>query len=185
MHEKLVSDAMTRPVRFVRPGDTLLTAAGIMREHHISGLPVIDEAGKLRGIVSERDVVREMHRATGIGSPRGLLEILLGTESAEGVTSLETTRNRLRNAHVQEAMSTRPVTIEADDTLEEAVRLFRQYSVNRLPVLEKGTLVGILTRQDVIIAMAGEVRRSANLPSRVIPGAHDRKGHRGVVAVEP
>lgn len=171
MHEKLVSDAMTRPVRFVRPIDTLATAAGIMREHHLSGLPVLDADGELCGIVSERDVVRELHRATGVGSPRGLLDLIL--EAPKGAVSpIEAARRRLQHATVEEAMTRKPVTVEADDTLEEAIRLFRQFSVNRLPVMEKGRLVGILTRQDAIIALAGEVRRSANLPTRLIPQAH-------------
>lgn len=172
MHEKLVSDAMTRPVRFVRPTDTLATAAGIMREHHISGLPVLDADGDLVGIISERDVVKELHRATGVGSPRGLLDLLLEAPSSSGVSSLEATRRRLQHAKVEGAMSHRPVTVEADDTLEEAIRVLRQFGVNRLPVLEKGRMVGILTRQDAIIALAGEVRRSANMPTRLIPAAH-------------
>ncbi|MDE1819741.1 MAG: CBS domain-containing protein [Euryarchaeota archaeon] len=172
MHEKLVSDAMTRPVRFVRPEDTLATAAGIMREHHISGLPVLDPDGKLCGIISERDIVKELHKATGVGSPRGLLDIILEAPSVGGVSSLEATRRRLQHARVEEAMSGRPVTVDADDTLEEAIRIFRQYSVNRLPVMDKERMVGILTRQDAIIALAGEVRRSANLPTRLIPQAH-------------
>jgi CBS domain-containing protein len=172
MHEKLVSDAMTRPVRFVRPKDTLMTAAGIMREHHLSGLPVLDADGQLQGIISERDIAQEMHRSAGVASPRGLLELILGTEASGGATMLEVCRNRLMNAHVDEVMSKKPVTVDADDTLEEAARLLRQYNVNRLPVMDHGDLVGILTRQDVIVALAGEVRRSANMPSRLIPTAH-------------
>lgn len=172
MHEKLVSDAMTRPVRFVRPEDTLLTAAGILREHHISGLPVLDSEGKLVGVLSERDIVRELHRSTGVGSPRGLLDLLLGAESAPGISTFESTRRRLENAKVEQAMSRRPATVAADDTLEEAVRLFRQYAVNRLPVLEGDVMVGILTRQDVILALAGDIRRSAEMPSRLLPKAH-------------
>ena len=56
--------------------------------------------------------------------------------------------------------------------VREAIRVLRQFGVNRLPVLQKGRMVGILTRQDAIIALAGEVRRSANLPARLIPAAH-------------
>lgn len=172
MHEKMVTDAMTRPVRFVRPSDTLATAAGILREHHISGLPVLNADGDLVGIISERDIIKELHRATGVGSPRGLLDLLLEAPSTGGVSSLEATRRRLEHARVEEVMSARPVTIDADDTLEEAIRVLRQFGVNRLPVLQKGRMVGILTRQDAIIALAGEVRRSANLPARLIPAAH-------------
>lgn len=172
MHEKLVSDAMTRPVRFVRPQDTLATAAGIMREHHISGLPVLDADGKLVGIVSERDIVRELHHATGVGSPRGLLDLILESSTSGGLTPVEAARRRLEHAKVDSAMSRKPVTVDSDDTLEEAIRIFRQFSVNRLPVMEGDRMVGILTRQDAIIALAGEARRSANLPNRLIPQAH-------------
>lgn len=155
-----VHEAMTTEVVTSTPDDTLFEAARVMRENRVSGLPVIAPDRTVLGIISERDLVRELHRAAGIFSFRGVLDLVLAIEGVEGPERLIAGIRHLKSAHVREAMSPRPVTVESDDTLSEALRLMGQYDVNRLPVILDGRLAGIITRSDVLRAIG----RGAGLP---------------------
>lgn len=151
-----VSEIMTHTVVKVLESTPLLKAARLMRTYHVSGLPVLDDAGsKVVGVVSEKDLVRGLDKSTGIASPRGLLDLLLGSAPHKGPTLLELCEHRLANGHVGEVMTARPIVIDSEATIHEAARLMRVGGVNRLPVVdETGRLVGIVTRNDVVEALA-------------------------------
>ena len=68
---------MSRVVHTVSTRSSLLGAVRIMRRQRVSGLPVLDSSSQLVGIVSEKDIVRDLNRAAGVASDRGLLELLL------------------------------------------------------------------------------------------------------------
>jgi CBS-domain-containing membrane protein len=169
-----VSEIMTRSVVVAKAEMSLEQAARLMREYHISGLPVIGEDRRVLGIVSERDLVRDLHKATGIASARGLLDLLLGSAPEKGESLLEVCHHRLRNGHVRDAMTSKAIPVDHEATLHEAARLMQLSRVNRLPVLdEKKRLVGIVTRGDVVRAITGGPEhargslRPAPLPARV------------------
>jgi CBS domain-containing protein len=149
-----VREIMVSKVVSTAPSDSLLFAARAMREHHVSGLPVVTTDGKVVGVVSERDIMQELHRSAGLMSYRGVLDILLAFSGATGVDRIRQSVGRLESGTVRDVMSRKPVTAGADDTLQECLRLMRQYSINRLPILEQERMVGIVTRGDVINAMA-------------------------------
>ena len=154
-----VADVMTELVVTVSPEARLEEAARLLREHHISGLPVVAPPHHVVGLLSERDIVQALHRATGLNSARGLLDLLLESAPPKGESILEVCRRQLRNARVADAMSSRVVTVDRDAPLHEAARLMRLHGVKRLPVVDaKGQLVGIVTRADVVQAVSGEVR---------------------------
>lgn len=153
----LVRDVMSAPVYTARENWSLLDAARTMRTVHISGLPVVDAKDAVVGILSERDLTHDLDRAFGLESPRGMLDLLLAAGGKGGEKLIERYMDRMRRAKVSEAMSKKPVTIEEDATLGEAVSLIRQYGVNRLPVVKDGRLVGVLTRLDVLEILAPEV----------------------------
>ena len=141
-----VSDVMTQLVVTVSPDARLDEAARLLREHHVSGLPVVAPPHRLVGLLSERDIVRSLHAATGVDSARGLLDLLLGSAPPKGESILEVCRRQLRNSRVAEAMSSRVVTVDRDAPLHEAARQMRLHGVKRLPVVDaQGGLVGIVS----------------------------------------
>jgi CBS domain-containing protein len=153
MHHILVRSVMTQPVRTTSPERTLLDAAEEMREAHVSGLPVVDLHGIVVGVLSEKDIVRALHQSSGLGSARGLIDFVLAVGGIGRTALIPDVLHRLRNTKVDAVMSRRPVTVDPASTVGEAARLMNQYSVNRLPVEKEGTLVGIVTRHDVMTAL--------------------------------
>lgn len=157
--ETRVHEVMTTTVVTIPPDARLEEAARLLRHHHVSGLPVVDPSPHVVGVLSERDIVRELHRATGVDSPRGLLDLLLESSPSKGESILEVCRRQLHNARVGDAMTKRVVTVDPDATLIDAARTMGQHGVKRLPVVDaKGNLLGIVTRADIVRSVSGEAR---------------------------
>jgi CBS domain-containing protein len=136
-----VNDLMSRDVLTATPETPLKEAAALLAEKGISGLPVVDENGAVVGVLSEADVVVK----AGSEAPRGgLLGWLMEPDFDF--------HDKITAKTVGEAMSAPAVTIEPGKQVHEAARLMVAESVNRLPVVEDGKLVGILTRADVVRA---------------------------------
>jgi CBS domain-containing protein len=150
----VVREVMTRDVVTAAPDWSLARAARTMREYRISGLPVVDNGGALVGVLSEKDIVSTLDRATGLGHARGLLDILLEENGSKELQRVGEAIRRLEHARVEQSMSRRPVTIDPEASFFEAARRLSQYAVTRLPVVDGGRLVGILTRQDLADALA-------------------------------
>jgi CBS domain-containing protein len=142
---------MTRQVITVASGAAVLEAANTMLQNHISGLPVVDEAGKLVGIVSQGDFIRRAE--IGTQRKRGRwLKFLLGP----GKAASDFVRERGRK--VAEIMTADPCTVTEDATLEAIVELMERNNVKRLPVVRGDRLVGIVTRTNLLSAVAGLAR---------------------------
>ncbi len=141
----LVRDIMTTPVVTVRPETPLKEVARLLVERRISGVPVVDADGRVLGVVSEADfLVREAGEAR---SPRHLLWWFVAPR--ETVQSA-----RLRSTTAGGAMTSPAITIGPDRPLSEAAALMARSKVNRLPVVEAGQLVGIVSRADIVRAFA-------------------------------
>ena len=144
---------MTRSVITIAPDSTILDAAKTMLQHHVSGLPVVDAAGKLVGIVSEGDFVRRSE--IGTQRKRGRwLKFLLGAGSAATDYVHEYGRK------ISDVMTSEPLTVAEDATLEEIVTLMEANGVKRLPVMKGDKLVGIVSRANLLQAvasLAGEI----------------------------
>jgi CBS domain-containing protein len=154
-----VSEVMTRLVVTTTPNARLEEAARLLRENHVSGLPVVSPPHRVVGLLSERDIVRALHRATGVASPRGLLDLLLESAPSQGESVLKVCRQQLKNGRVADAMTKRVVSIDPDAPLSEAARRMREHGFKRLPVVDAdGKLVGILSRADIVQAVSGELR---------------------------
>ena len=155
-----VTDVKTRTVIVVDPSARLAAAARLMRQSHVSGLPVVNRTGSLVGIVSEVDIVRDLDRSVGVASPRGLLDLVLGSAPSKGASSLTVCRNRLSHGRVEEVMVRKVVSVRPDDPIRKANRLFRGEMVHRLPVVDDSKRVlGIVTPEDLEKA-APEGRRT-------------------------
>lgn len=131
---------MTDSVVSVKPGASLRDAAAVLVEHGISGLPVVDDQGVVVGVLSETDIVM---KASGGSERSGFLTWLFDTELANDKVVAES---------VAEAMSSPAVTIAPSKPVHDAARLMIEEGVNRVPVVENGVLVGILTRSDIVRA---------------------------------
>jgi CBS domain-containing protein len=144
-------DVMTSPVVSVGPDDSVSEAARIMLQRHISGLPVIDKEGRLVGIVTEGDFLRRTETGTQRRRPRWL-EYLLGP----GRLADEYTRSHGRK--VREVMTADPLTASDDTPLDEIVHTMEKRGIKRLPVLRGTEVVGIVSRANLVHALAGVAR---------------------------
>jgi CBS domain-containing protein len=138
---------MTRKVITVKIATPIVDAANIMLENYVSGLPVTDEAGRLVGIVSQGDFIRRAE--IGTQRKRGRwLKFLLGP----GKVASDFVHERGRK--VGEIMTLDPRTVTEDATLEDIVQLMERNNIKRLPVMRGDQLVGIVTRSNLLQAVA-------------------------------
>ena len=139
-----VRDVMTQSVISVPPEMSLRDVARLLIDHQISGVPVVDEAGAVVGVVSEADLlVKQLSRPVSRRLP---LEWILGERHDP-----EELRHRAATT-AAETMSAPAVTIDADRPLREAAAVMIDRSVNRLPVTSTGRMIGIITRADLVRA---------------------------------
>lgn len=141
------SDIMTREVVSVGPDAAIGDAIRRMLDHRISGLPVVDGGGKVVGMLTEGDLLRRGETGTERHRSRWL-EFLLGA----GRLADEYVRTHGRK--VGEIMTEHVVSAAEDTPLSEIVRLMEHRRVKRLPVLRGGALVGIISRADLVRALA-------------------------------
>jgi CBS domain-containing protein len=147
-----VRDVMTREVVTVPASATLYQAALLMHRHHVSGLPVVAARGRLVGVITETDVMRVLSEEIG----QSALGVLVGPSTSGGRAQdglLGRYRHTLRRTRVRTAMTPDPVSIGPEATIEEASRALIEHKVNRLPIVERNRLVGILSREDVVRAI--------------------------------
>ena len=141
---------MTKRVIAVGPETSVVEAANTMLQHHVSGLPVIDQ-GKLVGIVSEGDFIRRSE--IGTGRKRGRwLKFILGS----GRSAADFIHEHGRT--VSKVMTPSPVTVTEDTSLAEIVELMERHHVKRLPVMRDEKVVGIVSRANLLQAVASLAR---------------------------
>jgi CBS domain-containing protein len=150
---KTVADVMTSNPVVVTPQTSLKQAIEILAEQKISGLPVIDDTGKLVGIISETDL---MWQETGVETPPYIMFL-------DSVIYLQNPARHEKEIHkalgetVADVMSDRVVTIEPNKSVKEAARLMHDKKIRRLPVIDaERQVIGIITQGDIIRMMAME-----------------------------
>ena len=161
---------MTSPVVSVEADATVVQAAQIMLQKRISGLPVVDKDGRLVGIVTEGDFLRRAETGTERRRPRWL-EFLIGP----GRLADEYTRSHSRK--LEDVMTSDPVIVSEDAPLEEIVNVMERHQIKRLPVVRGQQLVGIVSRANLLQALAS-VHREAE------PSAQSDEVIRGLVLAE-
>src|SRR5262249_33664565 len=142
------SDVMTREVVSVRPDSSILEAVRLMLQRRISGLPVTDDGGRLVGIVTEGDFLRRVETGTERKRARWI-EFLMGPGK------LATEYVHTSGRKVQDVMTPDVRTVGEDAPLEKIVHLMERHHVKRLPVVSGGRVVGIVTRANLVRALAG------------------------------
>ncbi len=143
----IASDVMTRNFLSISPDTSVAEAIRLMLDNRISGLPVIDAAGRLVGILTEGDLLRRGETGTERHRPRWL-EILMGPGRLAGEYV------RTHGRRVEEIMTRDLVTVTPETSLDEVVGLMERRRIKRVPVLDGDVPVGIVSRADLLRALA-------------------------------
>jgi CBS domain-containing protein len=150
-------DVMTQHVITVTPDASILEALRLMLENGISGLPVVDSNGNLAGIVTEGDFLRRSETGTERRRPRWV-EFLLGPGSlAKDYVHAHARR-------IDEVMTDDVKTIAEDADLGDVVALMEKHRIKRLPVVRGNALVGIVSRANLLHALASLARETSPSP---------------------
>jgi CBS domain-containing protein len=116
----LIRDIMSKIVVSVRPDATLMDAVKVLTKHHLSGAPVVTTGGELIGFISEPN----------------LMDVLFD--------------EAIRGEKVSDYMNCEVHAVHPDDHISDAASLFAIYGIRRLPVVENGHLIGVVTRRDLL-----------------------------------
>ena len=144
-------DIMTLGVVSVQSNASVMRAVQPMLQNEISGLPVVDDKGSLVGIVTEGDFLRRGELGTQRKRPRWL-EFLVGP----GRLAEEYVHACGRK--VDQIMTPDPYTVSVDTPVDEIVRLMEKHRIKRLPVVENGKPVGVVSRANLLTALASAAR---------------------------
>lgn len=131
----LVKEIMTTNVKTIRPEDTVKRLADLMMENKIGSLVVVEGSGEVVGIATERDIIRD---------------IVLSGKDPEDVK-------------VRDVMTKNLVTVNPNDSLEKAAEVMVTHKIKKLPVIDRGALVGIITATDLIAYENRLVEKIASL----------------------
>jgi CBS domain-containing protein len=151
------SDVMSRDVVSIGQSAAVSEATRLMLDRRISGLPVLDEAGKVVGILTEGDLLRRSETGTERHRPRWL-EILMGPGRIAG----EYVRTHGRK--VGEVMTRELISVAEDTPLDEIVELMERRRIKRVPVLAGDALVGMVSRADLLRALARALDEHPSAP---------------------
>jgi CBS domain-containing protein len=148
----VVRDIMDTDPATVRPETPVEEVVSTLRRHELPGLPVVDGEGRVVGMITEADLV--LPDDDGDLHIPHYINLFGGTIFLEPLGRFE---KRLRKAFASNAadmMTADPDTVSPDTTVQEAARIIHESGHNRLPVVEDGRLVGVVTRVDVLGALA-------------------------------
>jgi CBS-domain-containing membrane protein len=143
---RTAQDIMTREVITISPEADITEAVKILLNKGVNGLPVVNDAGQLVGILCQSDLVR-MQKSLPIPS---LFTLLDGFVPLSSSALLEAEVKRIAASKVCDAMSTKVVTVSPDMTIDEIAALMVDKKFHTLPVTDKGKLLGIVGKKDVI-----------------------------------
>jgi CBS domain-containing protein len=149
-----VEDIMQRDVVTVTPETPIEVVLSLLREQGLPGVPVVNDAGRCVGIVTEADlVISEDEQDLHLPHHVDLFGAIIWLEPFK---HFEERLQKAMASHVEDMMTRDPVTVAPDAPAQEAARLIVSSGHNRLPVVEHGRFVGLVTRVDVLEALARE-----------------------------
>jgi CBS domain-containing protein len=175
-------DIMTTDVVSLRPDATVFEAATLLTRHHVSGVPVVDDTGAVVGILSEGDLLHRVETGTGKPQRSWLGEFL---HSTRRLASEYLKENAVK---VGDIMTSNVIYVSPKAELSEIAELLERHHIKRVPVLEQGRLVGIVSRANLIRALASAAQPD---PAAVASDEaiqrdvlHALDGHRWAMAAE-
>lgn len=140
-------DIMVFPVITVKPSASVRDAASLMLERHISAVPVVDDRGALVGMLSEGDLLRRIE--TGTERRRSWWLQLFTTDAVAAAEYAKTHARR-----VADVMTSRVITAAPETPLREIATLLEKHAIKRVPIVKDGHLIGILSRANLVQALA-------------------------------
>jgi CBS-domain-containing membrane protein len=153
-HAMKAKDIMTRDVVTVVPLTSVHEVAALLVKHRISGIPVTAPDGRLLGIVSEGDLVERAEVGT---DPKGKWWL-------DGFSNTLALANQCAKAHgttVADVMTRRIATVGPEANLADVAHILQAHHVKRVPVVQDGKLLGIITRSDIVRAVSDAGRPAA------------------------
>jgi CBS domain-containing protein len=147
-----VREVMQTDVPTVAPHDSVETVLHRLRDHERTGLPVVNAGGRCVGIVTEADLVLADDERD-LRLPH-MISLFGGVVFLEPLSRFEERLRKAVAADVSDMMTRNPVTVDADADVREAARLIAAKDHDQLPVVEHGRYVGVVTRLDVLEALA-------------------------------
>ncbi|MFN3480013.1 MAG: CBS domain-containing protein [Thermodesulfovibrionales bacterium] len=144
-------DIMTEDVITVSPSMTIEELARVLMKNQISGAPVVDEDGSLIGIVTENDLITQNKRLH-IPTILRLFDAFIPL----GTSRLEKEIKKITATTVGEVCTKKVITVEPETPLEEIATIMTEKKIHLIPVLEKGKIVGIIGKRDIIKSAATE-----------------------------
>jgi len=148
------SDVMTREPMSVTAQTTIVEAARLMLQHRISGLPVADGKGEIVGVVTEGDLLRRAETGTERHRSNWLAFLVGPGRLADDYVTAHARK-------VGEVMTRDVAVVAPSDDLAAVVGLMEKHRIKRVPVVEKGKLVGIVSRADLVRALVHSLTREA------------------------
>jgi CBS domain-containing protein len=145
-------DVMVHDVVTVQPDTDVAEAIKLLAEHDVSALPVVDLAGNLVGVLSEADLIHRVEIGTEKRRP-------WWQEAVTGASTLATEFAKSHGKKVHEIMTSGVISVSEDTPLSEIAGLFERKGIKRVPVVRDGRLVGIVSRSNLIQALASVVGR--------------------------
>jgi CBS domain-containing protein len=139
-------EIMTKGVVTVTPDTDITEAAKLLLDNHFNGLPVVDDKGRLIGIICQDDLIVQQKR---LPLP-SLFTFFDGLIPLTSYRSLEKEVDKIIASKVSQAMTPDPLTIGPDASLEDIATLMVNNNIHTLPVLEGGRIVGIIGKEDVL-----------------------------------
>jgi CBS domain-containing protein len=129
----------------------IIEATKLMLEYKFNGLPVVDDAGKLVGVLCQSDLVAQQKK---VNLP-SLFTILDGFIPLKSLSDMDSEMRKVAATRVSDAMTDNPATVTPDTPLDEVATLMVDSKYYTLPVVKDGILVGVVGKEDVLRTLVG------------------------------
>lgn len=141
-----VKDIMTKELITISPETEIIQATKLLLENHINGIPVTDKTGKLVGILCQSDLIAQQKK---LPIP-SFFTFLDGLITLTSMKQIEKQVQKIAAITVAQAMTPNPVTVQPHTDIEKVAALMVDRSFHTIPVVDKGELVGIVGKEDIL-----------------------------------
>jgi len=150
----LVKEIMTKAPITVTGSMEIIEAARLLLENRINGVPVVDDAGKLVGILCQSDIIAQQKKLP-VPSLFSFLDGYINLSSMKGI---EKEVRKIAATAVSDAMTPDPVSVSPDSTIETVAALMVDHNFHTLPVVQAQRLVGVVGKEDILKTLVPPVR---------------------------
>ena len=151
----VAKDLMTEKVVCVHPETPIHTLIKILIKNHINGAPVVDKDGKLVGVVSKTDIVEYEEKTSKKQSQSSKKSFYSDTNGKlKKAFDKIAKAKRLGKAVVQDIMTSRVITAQADDTIDRLAKIMHDKNIHRIIIQDKGQVVGVVSTLDILNAVS-------------------------------